>query len=334
MKTSPLYIILLLLFSTCKSYQQSDITYHPIVQKAMKTSLYTKQVDWEVVNKKFVELTQGKEDPEGLKEGLEYLINSLGDKHGQFRNSSDYSIIASYTGPRSGDDNRKGQFINEVINDITLKFSYQLIDDNIGYLRVYGIGPGVVKEQADFIRQGLIDLKKEGVNKWILDLRYNGGGNIEPMIAGLSPLIGEGFVGGAINIRNEIRPYEIKEGLSYNYNRLICEMEDIPKINPDEKVAVLLSRYTASSGEMLAITFKGRENTKFIGEATAGYVTGNGFDPISDEIVMIISQDIFIDRNKVKYEKNVAVDEYSEFAHNTQIENDKQITLAKTWLNK
>ncbi len=322
-----------LLWSSCKA-QTTETVYHPIVLKAKETSLYTKNVAWEKVNKKFIELTEGKQSTAELKPALQYLINSLGDKHGAFRSTKDHSIVVSYTGEINSRDLRHSKFVNTVINDVTAKFSYQLLENNIGYLKVVAIGQGNVKEQADFIRNGLKDLKIQGVDKWIVDLRFNGGGNMEPMVSGLAPLIGEGFIAGSINVQNEIRDFTIKNGQFYNYGRLACEMDALPKIDLTEKVAVLLSRYTISSGEMLATAFKGRENTKFIGEATAGYTTGNGYDVVSEELVMIISQDIFIDRNKIKYDKNVDVDQYIEFQHTIDMKKDNQVNSAIEWLNE
>ena len=326
-------LVIALLISQCKA-QSIESTFHPIVLKAKETSLYADQVNWEEVNSVFIELTKGKDTTEDLKEGLQYLINSLGDKHGQFRSAKDHSLIVSYSGKMGGSDNRDPEFLNTVINDISAKFSYKLLEDGIGYLKIVGIGPGIVKEQADFIRQGLIDLKSSGVDKWIVDLRFNGGGNMEPMISGLAPLIGEGFIAGSINRQNQIRDYTIENGQFSNYGRLVCEMDNLPKIESNEKVAVLLSRYTISSGELVAVAFKGRENTIFIGEETAGYTTGNGYDQINSELVMIISQDVFIDRNKTKYDGKVGVDNKIEFQHPISFENDLQINRAKEWLNE
>jgi len=326
-------LIVSLLFSAYVSAQGAATEYHPIVLKAKETSLYSEMVDWPEVNSKFIALTKGKEGIDGLKEGLQYLINSLGDKHGSFRSAKDYSIIVSYTGEVKEKRNTDSNFHNTVINDVSSKFSYQLLENGVGYLRVVGIGPGNVKEQADFIRAGLIDLRENGADKWIVDLRYNGGGNMEPMISGLAPLIGEGFIGGAINNRNEIREYHILDTELTNYGRLVCEMDNTPNIDASEKVAVLVSRYTASSGEMVAVAFKGRQNTRFIGEATAGLTTGNGYDVINEELALVISQDVFIDRNKNKYEDKVGVDENIEFQHNLTIENDEQISAALAWLN-
>ncbi len=326
-------LVVILSLSSCKA-QKKETIYNPIVFKAKETSLYSDQVDWEKVNTKFIELTKEKENVEDLKDALQYLINSLGDKHGSFRSAKDNSIIVSYRGDIVEKDDRNSEFMNNVINDVSAKFSYQLLENDIGYLKIVGIGPENVKEQADFIRKGLIDLKAYGVNKWIVDLRFNGGGNMEPMISGLAPLIGDGFIAGAINKKNEIREYTIENGQFSNYGRLVCEMNNLPKITSDEKVAVLLSRYTISSGELVAVAFKGRDNTIFIGEETAGYTTGNGYNKINDELVLVISEDVFIDRNKIKYDNKVEVDENIEFQHGTNMENDNQVNRAKKWLNK
>ncbi len=326
-------LLISLLLSACQE-QKNEITYHPIVLKAKETSLYADQVNWKEVNAKFTELTKGKVEVEDLKEGLQYLINSLGDKHGHIRLAKDHSIVVSYNGQIKGTDNRNSDFLQSVINDITAKFSYQLLENGIGYLRIVGIGPGDVKEQSDFIRQGLVELKSKGVDKWIVDLRFNGGGNMEPMISGLAPLIGEGFIAGAINKDNAIREYTIQNGQFSNYDRLVCEMKNLPEIASDEKVAVLLSRYTVSSGELVAVAFKGRENTIFIGEPTAGYTTGNGYDKINDDLVLLISQNVFIDRNKTRYDDRVSVDENIEFQHNVSFDKDNQINRAKDWLTE
>jgi len=328
-----LILIVFISLNSCQG-QSKKAAFHPIILKAKETSLYSEQINWEEVNNRFIELTKEKEKIEDLKVGLQYLINSLGDKHATFRLAKDHSIVVSYTGEIKEKRNRDPKFINTVINDISAKFSYQLFENGIGYLKIVGIGSGNVKEQADFIRKGLVDLKANGVDKWIVDLRFNGGGNMEPMISGLAPLIGEGFIAGAINKHNEIREFIIEKGQFSNYGRLVCEMDNSPKISANEKVAVLLSRYTISSGELVAIAFKGRDNTLFIGEETTGYTTGNGYDKISDELVLVISQDVFIDRNKIKYDNNVGVDENIEFQHHVNIKNDNQVNRAIDWLNE
>lgn len=332
MKIIAQLFILVLSSSLCSAQDVATKDYHPIVQRAQETSLYSAKVNWDVVNAKFVELSKGKEDVEGLKEGLQYLINSLGDKHGQFRTLPDHSPVVFYSGPTDPDD-RDSDFVNNVINDISQSFSYELLDDGVGYLKVVGIGGGDVQQQANDIRDGLKALKGQGADKWVLDLRYNGGGNMNPMLAGLAPLIGEGWIGGAADAENKIsRNYTIENGQFFDSNSMVCEMDNQPELGKDEPVAVLLSRYTISSGEVVAVAFKGRENTRFIGEETAGYTTGNGYEPITDDLVMIISESVFVDRNKIRYDKKVGVDEEIPFEHFPDKSEDQQIKAALKWL--
>lgn len=326
---------LLLIISGCKVQQLQQSAFDPIVQKAKETSLYADGIDWDTVNKRFVELTKGKESVEARKPGLQYLINSLGDKHGSFRSAKDHSMLVWYTGKNDGEDNRDADFVSTIINDVSAKFSFQLLDNGIGYLKVVGIGPGDIQAQADDIRNGLKELKNKQVDKWILDLRYNGGGNMNPMIAGLAPLIGEGFVGGSVDLKNERRQtYKIEKGQFFDSGRQVCEMDALPEIAAHEKVAVLLSRYTISSGELVAVAFKGRANTRFIGEATAGYTTVNGYDHVTDELIMLISQAVYIDRNAQRYDENVGVDDAIEFVHSPDLKQDKQVLRAVEWLQE
>ena len=313
--------------------QERTFDFHPIVLAAKNSSLYTARVDWQMVNERFTELTVGKEG-EDLKDGLQFLINSLGDKHASFRSASkNMAIVVYYTGPSDPDPRREGTFINEVINDISAVFSYVKLEDEVGYLKVVGIGPGDVKAQADAIRAGLVDLNARGVDKWILDLRYNGGGNVNPMLAGLAPLLGDGRIGGTVGADGEsYRNYSIKDGQFYNGDASFVEMNENNDISPDEKVAVLLSQYTVSSGELTAVAFKGRANTRFFGMDSGGYTTGNGYQQVTEDLFMIISEDIFADRNGVVYETRVGVDEEMEFIHSDDLTEDAQILRAVEWL--
>ena len=335
MKNFIMISALLIIVSGCETKQIQPQTYDPIVQRAQETSLYSEGIDWDTVNQKFVELTKDKESVEELKEGLQYLINSLGDKHAAFRSAKDHSMLVWYTGKTSGHDKRDGGFVNAVINDVNAQFSYQLMDNGIGYLKVVGIGPGDMQAQADAIRDGLKALKSKQADKWILDLRYNGGGNMNPMMAGLAPLLGEGFVGGSVNLKNErLQEYNIDKGEFFDRGLQVCEMTAEPEITSNEKVAVLLSRYTTSSGELVAVAFKGRPNTRFIGEATSGYTTVNGYDKVTDDLIMLISQSVYIDRNNQRYDGKVDVDEASEFVPTEDQMEDKQIQRAVEWLRE
>lgn len=327
-----LSVIILAVFSL-SAFSQEEM--HPFVEQAKETSLYSENVDWPMVNTEFVKLIGEGETIDELKPGLQYLINSLRDKHASVRNANDHSFVVYYTGD-SEPDNRDGKFIDTLINDPNARFSYQLLGSDVGYLRVVGIGPQFsIKENADLIRSGVKDLHTKGVTKWIVDLRYNGGGNMNPMLSGLAPLIGDGFIGGSVDAKGNMhREYNIKAGQFYDTGNLVCEIDSKPEIEPTAKVAILISRYTISSGEIVAVAFKGRNNTRFFGEESAGYTTGNGYDQLSDDLILVISQSVFVDRNKEVYYGEVGVDEHMEFQHNTLIQGDKQVARAIEWLDE
>jgi len=329
-----LFLSFVLIIASCKGQPKEIIITDPVVLLAKETSLYTDQIDWQEVNKKYTELADGKSSPEDLKPALQFLINSLGDKHGTIRSAKDNSILAYYTKPVDFPDKRDPAFVNDVINDITSEFSYDILDDDIGYLKIVGIGPNKsIEEHTSIIRSGLVDMYDRGCKSWIIDLRYNGGGNVNPMMAGTAPLIGEGFVGGSVDASGDIyTSYEIRQGQFFNGDRPVAPTKDEIVISSEAKVVVLLSRYTVSSGEMLAIAFKGRDNTLFIGEPSGGYVTGNGWNQIDDEYILNISNSIFIDRNKNVYKERVGVDEHSEFIPTNDLSSDLQIRQAIDWL--
>jgi len=331
---SALVLLLLLFLSNCKSQSDQIQEVDPILERVKETSLYSDDVNWDEIEKKYSELKKGKSSIEELKPSLEYLLNSIGDKHAVIRSPKDFSIIAYYTGPTPS-DHRDPTIVNEVINDINAEFSYQLLPNKIGYLRVVGIAPQNISENAQKIRNGIIDLYEKGVQEWILDLRYNGGGDMNPMIAGLAPIIGQGYIGGSIDKEGEAqRTYEIRQNEFYDNDNLVDSTGHLPVNLEKNKVAVLLSRYTISSGEMTAITFKGRDNTIFIGEPTAGYTTGNGWDHVSEDILLTISQSVFIDRNQNVYQDKVGVDVELEFQTGITLEEDSHILKAIEWLKK
>jgi len=293
----------------------AEASLDPIVHRAKETSLYAEQVDWLEIDSGFRRLVGSRQTVEDLKPGLEYLINSLGDKHGTVRSASDYSVVAWFTGESDSlDVPWDSDFLETVIHDTSAEFEYSLIHDDIGYLKIVGIGPGDVDEQARLIRDGLRRLKDQGIERWIVDLRYNGGGNMNPMMAGLAPLIGEGFIGGSVDSQKAlVHRYEITGSNFFDSGRQVCNLKDGPNIGSKEKVAVLLSRYTISSGELVATALKERDNTLFIGERTAGYTTGTGYEDIGQGLIMTISESVFVDRNMTEHPHGVVPDVESEF---------------------
>lgn len=333
--------IFLLLFCITYSYAQTNysLLVDSVLQKAKETSMYSSLINWDSLSKQVKLKAENAKNIQELKPAFETLINGLRDHHGKIINAKDYSYIAWFTDDKNRRkvDNRK--FDNEIwkiVNDTALKFEYKLLNDSVGYLKIVGIGPNVaIQKEAEKIRAAVIKLSKNKVTNWIIDLRYNGGGNMYPMVTGLGPLIGDGIVGKLVNFSTDtLFSWNIINGnFVYDVPNVIS-LKNKPKFNTLPKVAVLTSRWTVSSGEVLATCFKGRPNTKFFGEATGGYTTNNNWEVINDQVILNISTGIYCDRNGNIYDKNIPVDVEIPFEVEKETEKDKCIIEAIKWLKQ
>lgn len=312
-----------------------------VLHYAKISYLHSKNVNWEKLAEEVMQKAAAAKNVKDLKPVFEYILNSMNDAHGSFIRSSDYARIATFTNwdyynKNSEDKRPRSKEILNIINDRELRFSYTLLGKNTGYLRITGIAPTADKQQeAANIRNAIRELHGKGIDKWIIDLRYNGGGNMNPMMAGIAPLLGDGFVGYLSNTTNDtLAKWTIRKGNFFWDSYMDIQMDKEPVINKPGKVAVLISRYTVSSGEMLATVFKGRPNTRFFGEETGGLTTSTNWVIIGNELIMSISAGVYCDRNGVMYNDNVPADEQVAFEAGMAPESDKAIQAAIEWLNK
>jgi len=303
--------------------------------------LHAERVNWNKLEEEAMQKAAGAGNVKDLKPVFEYMLNSMNDPHGSFIRPSDYSRIATFTNwddySKNSEDKRpRSDAALKIINDREWRFSYALIGKNTGYLRITGIAPNADKQkEAANIRNAIRELHGKGVDNWIVDLRYNGGGNMNPMMAGIAPLLGNGFVGYLSNMNNDTLAKWTIRGENFFWDDYMdIQMEKTVLPVAEAKVAVLVSRYTISSGEFLATTFKGRRNTRFFGEATGGLTTSTNWVVIGDELIMSLSTGVYCDRNGIMYEKNIPADEPVEFEIGKSAERDIAILAAIEWLHK
>jgi hypothetical protein len=235
-------------------------------------------------------------------------INELGDGH-------------SYFLPKNSPiDNSKG-------NDPP-KLSDESVPYDIGYIRVpYCIGN---QGSEDYIQTLLKNIKKRDnkhLKGWIVDLRGNFGGNMWPMIVGIGSILGDGNLGYFIDPDGKLQSWKYKKGKAFLDQNVIKETKELIHlkiINP--YVAVITDSLTASSGEAIAIAFKGRNKTKSFGFRTYGVSTCNKPFHLSDGSIINLTTSVFVDRNKHFYGKSIEPDKVCN-------PNDG-INEAITWLRK
>jgi carboxyl-terminal processing protease len=329
---------LLLLFNlTCFGQTNIKSILDSVINKARETSLYSSKVNWDTLQKQIYAKAENAKNIEDLKPAFETLLNGLRDHHGKIINSKNYRPIAwftDYKNQRFIDKRERSIEIWKIVNDTALRFEYKILKNKIGYLKIVGIASNVdIEKESKIIRAAVIALSKQKIDKWIIDLRYNSGGNMHPMMTGIAPLVGNGLVGSLTNLdKKKLFYWEIKEGNFIYEGFQAVTLPNNPKFKKQPKIAVLTSRWTVSSGEIVATTLKGRPNTKFFGEATGGFTTNNGWNILNDEIIVNISTGIFCDRNGIAYENNIPVDIEIPFEFFKDKEKDNCIITAKKWL--
>lgn len=151
---------------------------------------------------------------------------------------------------------------------------------------------------------------------YIVDLRGNAGGNVWPMAAGLSPLLGEGpfgyvrNAGGAISHTVDLNrgAAAVPDGPAKGQVFARAETWDPQASLADRSVAVLLDDGVASSAEAVAVAFRGRPRTRSFGAATRGLATANREFDLGDGVTLGVASAWMVDRSGRHFPSGVPVD--------------------------
>lgn len=332
MKQFLIYIFLIISFAAnCQTVDSARQVLTKIINHTEKASLYRNKVDWNTVKVKAFELAKGAKTVTDLVPSLKYLLSAIEDDHGRiFFNNQ---VIAYYYGDLK--EHQKGfnpEIYNQVQSGQTYQFEAKNIDKNIGYVRIVGLPMGDNEQMSRAIDDAICKVAAKKIDKWIVDLRYNGGGNMFPMVEGLTSIIGDGNVGGSTGLTNEENAVWKIENGDFYYDDYSVQLKNNCQFKKMPKVAVLTSLYTASSGEALAVILKGRPNTRFFGEKTLGMITVTDWEIIDANTTMTISVSYYKDRNGKVYNQFVDPDEETPFVREPLSAEDTCAQKAVEWL--
>ena len=126
-----------------------------------------------------------------------------------------------------------------------------------------------------------------------------------------------------------------KQGISYYDERPFTAKPSKPYFIKDQvPIAVLIGPATASSGEMIAISFIGKSNSNLFGEPSQGLTIGNNSFKLSDGAVLVLTYTVDADRNRKKYGGKIQPDYSVNFSNESYDEdNDPVIKEAIRWIN-
>jgi carboxyl-terminal processing protease len=332
-----IFLFLLTNFTTA-SFGQFPAPVDSIYTFIKSNSAYRNTVDWTPID---IAFRKNLMDAKSLKDTMNcfvFVLDKLNDVHTQiFLNNQYYGNYPQF------DDTILTWLkpLNDKAVSVTNKIHTQLLTNKIGYVRVPSI-QAYNKKQINNYAQSLYDsINKFALKKlkgFIIDLRLNGGGNIYPMLSGLSSFLGDGVIGYETDINDSIiRKWEIKEGNfvigGYQTTELAVNLKSTYRKMP---VVILISPVTKSSGSMTAIAFKKRPKTFFIGEPTAdGYTTSNNYFQFAPNLMLNFATNFVADRAMTIYKTTVNPDINIHPGDNFEnLMDDKKIKLAIQWLNK
>lgn len=159
--------------------------------------------------------------------------------------------------------------------------------------------PAIVTEDAP-ARQGYADTLAKGLTGtpapqcgWIVDLRGNTGGEMSPMLAGLSPLLKDGKLGGFIDNRGNTTELSLQGGEVQLGGQATLKTAYDKKLSGP--VAVLQDRMTASSGEVVLLAFRGRSDVRTFGAPSAGLSSANQVHRLYDGTDMLLTVSLDVD---------------------------------------
>ena len=332
----------LLLFCVGKSVAQQSIatrdSAHVFIDSALrfakKYSLYRDKVNWQKVEDTVRRTAASAHSTKDAIPALQLMFRLLYDKHGAVVYNGKY-----YRGYPKKD------LVDTIVHKALLKKYYKdnvvesaVLEPGYGYLLVPDNNP-THEGDVDHIGQGIQDhLNKLNVPELkglVIDLRVNPGGDMFAMLAGLTEVLEPGELGAFVDPVGHTKELWGTNGY-YAWSDTVTHARATVAhtfSKPGMKVVVLISPETKSSGEAVAISFKGRPNTWFIGEPTGGYTTSNYSFNFTDNCGLFLSATIEADKSGTIYWDKVLPNEEIIGGDNfDDLKADKKIIAALKWL--
>ncbi|MGB8192101.1 MAG: S41 family peptidase [Chitinophagaceae bacterium] len=296
-------------------------------------SIYAKQLNWKSIRTKTFSLSANAQTYQQTGDALRFAFNALNDKHGWLVLND-----VDYRNPRFPPDTSR---ITQNIKDVAMKgprIYTALVADQYAYVSIPFFGGQTTAGMNAFaqrIQDSLCKNISPRVKGIIIDLRLNAGGNMYPMLVGISNVLGDGVLSiSRDNKGNIVGKTEMKNASLILLDTMIVKLQhtcgDLTKL----PVAVIIGPVTGSAGECMAVALRGRKNTKLVGETTSGYTSSNqGYLLPGQNNGIVIGVDFLHDKNGKAYLENVQPDIRvtggDDFFNHAS---DKKILAAVKWL--
>ena len=174
----------------------------------------------------------------------------------------------------------------------------QSLSERVGYVSIPGYSGGDVAAAGTYatrMHESLAGILASSSCGWVVDLRQNTGGNMWPMLAGLKPFLGNAGLGTFESPTGSSPKWIAGQAVGVEPPATLGGLESA-------WVAVITGPRTASSGEAVAIAFRGRPRTRSFGLPTAGCLsTANQTFRLPDGAMILLTTAVDADRTGKRY---------------------------------
>ncbi|MGM7678461.1 S41 family peptidase [Microbacterium sp. A94] len=156
------------------------------------------------------------------------------------------------------------------------------------------------QEYAQTAADGIADAAPDTCG-WIVDLRGNTGGNMYPMLSGVSALLPNGTAFSFTTRTEQMTPVTVYNN-GVGLGSTTISVGEQSKIT-DAPIAVLQDSMTASSGEAVATSFRGLDHVESFGTDSYGYTSGNVPRTLYDGAQIVLTTSVYVDRDGVSLDE-------------------------------
>ena len=319
-----------------------------------ENSVRKKSVDWNLVRQRALKAAAGAEVPADTYDAIRLAIRELRDGHSSLELSRELRDLEASRKPNRNDKNDPTRFLNiRPAGQPPAQLEVQRGPE--GYLHKAGgrvvarivvpaydaaaADSSVTELRATQLQRVIADLDTNNPCGWIIDLRGNTNYDLWPMLAGIGPILGDGVVGGWRDADGNLVKWFYRDGKSGIHDLLGVEHNQASvtgqpyRSKSSALIAVLMDRKTTNSAEAIAVTLKGRPQTRFFGEPIS--ITSVQRFPLSDGANLVLTVGVYVDRAGGEYAEGLNPDELIPLTgRNPRAGEDAVIHAALGWIGE
>jgi len=304
--------------ASAPSAHAADAVLDRVIQLARAEALNGEQPDWPAVQRDAYARLEATPGEEGRTAAIRVVLASLKERHSVYYPPRTASASANTGAPRPS--------AMSAVPTTTTPIAVAHTDEGIiGRLTInsWSGGEGAMVDAARSVRTALHQVLADSRCGVIIDVAHNTGGNMWPMMSGIAPLYDEGVLASFQGRDGVPHPVRMQDGrmLIGDAVRVAAIPASLPRT--PSHVAIILGPRTMSSGEILAIGFKGQRNVRFFGRPTGGYTTSNRSIPLENGGVLALTTARILDRSGAVQHGPVLPDEAT----------DQPLEAARAWLS-